>query len=72
MPKPRLNGAQRDSVLLPAGRARLAESVQVDVLANRMRLAGDFAQQISAAFGADALRASITLSVSATQPSFEP
>lgn len=42
MPKPRLNGAKRYSVLLPAGCACLAKAMKVDVLADRLRLAGDF------------------------------
>ena len=40
--KPCLNGAQWDAVLLPTGRARLAKSVQVDVLAYRVRSACHF------------------------------
>jgi hypothetical protein len=42
VPQPCLNSTQWDSVLLPSRRAGLAEAVQINVLADRMRLARHF------------------------------
>ena len=42
MPQTCLNSTQWDSVLLPSRRAGLAEAVQINVLADRMRLARHF------------------------------
>jgi hypothetical protein len=41
MAKPSLDGPDRYAGLMPAGSTRLAETMQVDMLAHRVRLARD-------------------------------